>query len=126
MYNAKYILTGLVVVVAIFTSPFWFPKKAKEIKIDLKLPAGETACVEDTPTMRASHMAMLNDWRNRVIRDGERLYTNAKGRQFAMSLTNTCMSCHDDKAGFCDRCHNTVNISPHCWDCHNTSPKGSK
>ena len=36
-------------------------------------------------------MQILDDWRNTAVRDGERIYTNAKGQKFVKSLTNTCM-----------------------------------
>ena len=35
-----------------------------------------------------------------------------------MSLTNTCLGCHSNKAQFCDQCHNYLEVTPYCWDCH--------
>jgi hypothetical protein len=42
-----------------------------------------------------------------------------------MSLQNTCMQCHPNKAEFCDRCHNYASVKPYCWDCH-VEPKEKK
>ena len=41
-----------------------------------------------------------------------------------LTRNNTCMSCHTDKAKFCDRCHDTVGVAPYCWDCH-VEPRGN-
>jgi hypothetical protein len=43
-----------------------------------------------------------------------------------MSLSNTCLDCHSNKAEFCDRCHNYASVSPYCWDCHIDNPKENK
>jgi len=67
-------------------------------------------------------MKLLNTWRDEVIRQDKRLYETADGRVYDMSLTKTCMKCHESKAQFCDQCHNYVGVTPYCWDCH-TYPK---
>ena len=51
------------------------------------------------------------------------MYTNRKGKTYNMSLSNTCMDCHDNKAEFCDRCHDYASVRPYCWDCHIENPK---
>ena len=53
--------------------------------------------------MRAEHMQLLDLWRESVVRQTDRVYTNPKGKQFVMSLSNTCLDCHSNKADFCDR-----------------------
>jgi hypothetical protein len=125
MYHAKYIIPALIVFLAVVTFPFWAKGKTP-YAVDLKLPQGQTACIEATETMRTSHMQILDHWRDKVIREGEHIYTNAKGEKIAMSLTNTCMNCHSDKEKFCDKCHNSVGVAPYCWNCHLTTPKGVK
>jgi hypothetical protein len=35
-----------------------------------------------------------------------------------MSLTQTCMRCHESRADFCDRCHAYAGAQPACWGCH--------
>jgi len=87
-------------------------------------PARDTSgCVEDTAYMAAHHQALLNEWRTRVVRGGERYYTSSSGRRWEMSLTGTCLECHGGKAGFCDRCHEYAEVRPTCWNCH-LSPGG--
>jgi hypothetical protein len=68
--------------------------------------------------MRPYHMDLLNQWRDAVVRDGDRIYVSSTGERFEMSLSNTCMDCHVSKVNFCDSCHNYVGVSPYCWDCH--------
>jgi hypothetical protein len=68
--------------------------------------------------MKREHMQLLNDWRDRVVRDGDTIYTNAEGKTFTISLQNTCMKCHSNKSKFCDECHNYAAVKPYCWDCH--------
>jgi len=29
-----------------------------------------------------------------------------------------CRICHESRAEFCDRCHEAVNLTPDCWNCH--------
>jgi cytochrome c peroxidase len=125
MYHAKYIIPALIVFVAVVTFPFWAKGKAA-YRVDLKLPANQTECIEATEFMRTSHMQLLDQWRDKVVRDGEHVYTNAKGVKYSMSLTKTCLSCHSEKDKFCDKCHNSVGVDPYCWNCHLTTPKGGK
>jgi hypothetical protein len=68
--------------------------------------------------MRASHMRLLADWRERAVRRGVRTYRASDGREFEISLSGTCLKCHLDKTKFCDRCHEYADVSPGCWDCH--------
>jgi hypothetical protein len=75
--------------------------------------------------MRAYHMQMLIDWREKVIRSHEvagtqddRMFVNPEGKKYLASLSNTCMECHSNKSQFCDRCHNYVAVTPNCWGCH--------
>jgi hypothetical protein len=76
--------------------------------------------------MRASHMVLLQDWRDAVVREGVREYTTADGRTVQMSLTGTCLrACHTDKAAFCDRCHDYAHVKPSCWSCHVADAPGA-
>ncbi len=76
--------------------------------------------------MKVEHQQLLDVWRDTVTRDGRRIYVNEQGKQFNMSLSNTCLDCHSNKAEFCDRCHNYASVSPYCWDCHIDNPKENK
>jgi len=130
MYNAKYIIPGLVIFLALVLFPFM--KGAgheKKFEVELEKPKnGSKECVLPTNEMRDKHMVLLNEWRDDVVRNGKRIYKNEAGKEFSMSLTNTCMDCHADKEKFCDKCHNSVGVNPYCWNCHNISPvkKGGK
>jgi hypothetical protein len=120
MYNARKILIGLIIFFCISTFPFWYNAVSGKAAVapDLKIVTKEKQCVESTPYMRSSHMELLVLWRNSVVRDGNRVYVNSGGKQYIMSLQNTCMDCHWNKAEFCDRCHNYAAVSPDCWSCH--------
>ena len=90
------------------------------------LASAQEACVEPPAFMRASHMRLLADWRERAVRQGRRTYRSADGRDFEISLSGTCLKCHQDKATFCDRCHDYAGVSPGCWDCHHAKGSVSK
>jgi len=88
---------------------------------------GEARCIEPVAFMRASHMTLLADWRELAVRQGVRTYRAADGREFEISLSRTCLKCHQDRTKFCDRCHDYAAVSPGCWDCHVApAPGGSR
>ena len=122
MYDASKIVAGLAVFVVLATSPLWFNQisSASAEKPELTAPAnGSTQCVEATDYMRANHMELLDQWRDTVVRENRRTYTSElNGKEFEMSLQNTCLDCHSNKSTFCDSCHNYTAIQPYCWDCH--------
>ena len=127
MKDRNKILAGLAVFIAVITFPFWFnlgkAAPAPELELTAKAKAAKT-CVMPTEFMTAEHMQLLDVWRHNVVRNGERMFVNAEGRLFNMSLSNTCLDCHSNKAEFCDRCHNYASVRPYCWDCHIDNPKG--
>ena len=120
MYNAKYIIPGLVVFVGIFTLPIWLNLfSPKYVYPEVALPQGQVTlyggsepvtvdagagCVEPREWMRANHMSLLLDWRDEALRDEKR--------------------CHANKADFCDKCHDQNSVNPYCWDCH-VIPQGN-
>lgn len=123
------IVAGLAVFVLAVLSPFWFnlvttTQAAPEP--ELLGPAKEAKkCVLDTYEMRTNHMSLLDEWRDAVVRDADRIYVSANGHAFNMSLStgeNSCLGCHEDKAKFCDACHTYTSVDPYCWECH-TNPK---
>ncbi len=126
MYNGGKIVIGLLIFVGLVISPFLLKGDKATAKPDpkvdtpeiLKMPVGERTCVEDKEYMKAEHMKMLNEWRDWVVRDGLNIYTSKAGKEYTMSLQNTCMKCHSNKSKFCDECHNYVGVKPYCWDCH--------
>jgi len=129
MNDRKYIVTGLVIFLVIATFPFWYnlgkASSGPEIKLTEKAKAAKE-CVMPTTYMRAEHMQLLDLWRHSVVRNGERIFVNAQGKEFPMSLSNTCLDCHANKADFCDKCHTYASVTPYCWDCHIDNPKEVK
>ncbi|MEW6016209.1 MAG: sulfate reduction electron transfer complex DsrMKJOP subunit DsrJ [Candidatus Zixiibacteriota bacterium] len=124
MYDAGKIITGLILFLVLFTTPIWvnLASGTSAERPDIKLPVDEKQCVAATEYMKASHMDLIYEWRDQVVREELRAYHSLSGKEYEMSLTKTCLGCHSNKAEFCDRCHNYVAVSPYCWDCH-TEPK---
>ena len=126
MFNKRMISTGLILFLAIVTLPFWlnFGKAAPAPEVVLTEKAKAAGvCVRDKDYMTGQHMQLLDVWRDTVVREGNRLYVNAEGESYNMSLSNTCLDCHSNKTEFCDRCHNYASVTPYCWDCHIDNPK---
>jgi len=124
MYDAGKIILGIVIFLVLITFPFWFTPALgnPDYRPEPELPAGK--CVESREYMVHWHMDLLDEWRDSVVRDGNRMYVSSEyGDRYEMSLTRTCMSCHTSKERFCDRCHDYTGVDPYCWDCH-VEPKG--
>ncbi len=119
MYDSGHkILIGIILFVAFMTFPFWYNLGKAAPAPELEKPKEAKQCVEATPFMRTTHMQLLDQWRNSVVRNANRVYFNFQGQRFDMSLQNTCIGCHTSKVKFCDRCHNYAGVSPFCWECH--------
>lgn len=149
MYDAGKVIAGLVIFVVLLTSPIWYNLAKGEGAVKVNPVVDESAiqddrermesvmkqlgmpyewkreCVADSAYMRASHMDLLNEWRDLVVRSGERVHTAPSGRKFEMSLSNECMFCHRNKSKFCDECHNPLGVNPYCWDCHIEPKEGT-
>jgi hypothetical protein len=121
MKDKKIIITGVVIFIVIVTFPFWYNRgkaaPAPELQLTDKAKAAKV-CVRSTEYMKAEHMQLLDVWREAVVRKGERIYVSPDGKEYSMSLSNTCLDCHANKTEFCDRCHNYASVRPYCWDCH--------
>jgi hypothetical protein len=126
MSDKKYVILGLVIFVVIVTFPLWYNRgkaaPAPEIILTEKAKAARV-CVRSTDYMKAEHMQLLDVWRDSVVRRGVRIYVSPDGKEYNMSLSNTCLDCHSNKAEFCDRCHDYASVRPYCWDCHIDNPK---
>ena len=120
MYDGGKIIVGLAFFIAVVTFPIWFNLASGEASEppDPKIITDATECVAETDYMRASHMALLNEWRDLVVREGKRVYVSPGGKEYTMSLTNGCLDCHSIKEEFCERCHVYMGVSLYCWDCH--------
>jgi|SRR5208283_2500691 len=124
MYDSGKIITGILVFVAIIAYPFIHSMGTENVKPEPKINTpviqqmAVKQCVESKEFMKAEHMQLLNNWRDAAVRDGNRIYVGADGKQYNISLQNTCMHCHSNKKEFCDSCHNYMDVKPYCWDCH--------
>lgn len=126
MYDAGKVILGLVVFLAMVTFPIWYTVATGNYgyKPELEMPEGEIRCVESKEYMTSWHMDLLNQWRDEVVRKGKRFYVSkSHGEKYEMSLTKNCLQCHNNKAQFCDKCHNYLGVEPYCWDCH-IEPEG--
>jgi hypothetical protein len=120
MYDAGKIIIGLIVFLVLITFPIWYNMASGEATDapELEKAAKGEQCVRDTDYMTTNHMDLLNEWRDQVVRDGERYETGPDGVIYERSLSKTCLGCHVNKDKFCDRCHNYAAVDPYCWDCH--------
>jgi hypothetical protein len=133
MNDKKWIVLGLVIFLGLFTFPLWYnilvkagkAAPAPEVVLTEKAKAAKQ-CVMSTAYMKRDHMQLLDLWRHSVVRNAKREFVNPEGKTFNMSLSNTCLDCHSNKAEFCDRCHNYASVRPYCFDCHIDNPKGEK
>jgi len=123
------VLAGFIIFIGIISIPFWINagkmKPAPEPVLSEKAQKAGF-CIEDN--MAANHMQILDMFRDTVVRNGERIYTNKKGEKFMMSLStgpDSCLGCHESKADFCDKCHDYASVDPFCWECH-IDPKENK
>ncbi|MEW5984689.1 MAG: sulfate reduction electron transfer complex DsrMKJOP subunit DsrJ [Acidobacteriota bacterium] len=120
MRDRYVIVAALAAFLVLVTSPSWYAlvSGAPSNAPDIKRPATETSCVMDVSYMRSSHMDLLMTWRDDVVRRYDRTFVSHDGKPYTKSLTATCLRCHDNKAEFCDRCHDYAGVTPYCWDCH--------
>lgn len=131
MYNSRLIITGLVVFVLLVASPFLLNIGQADDgpRISLDTPAinkmADKQCVESAEFMRTSHPKLLNDWRDQVVREGQTTYVSSSGKKYEMSLENSCLQCHSNRAQFCDSCHTYAEAKPYCWSCHDASKGAS-
>jgi hypothetical protein len=68
--------------------------------------------------MRDKHMVLLNQWRDDVLRNGNKTAVVVSGKEYRKGLQTACMECHTNKEKFCDSCHTYTSVQVKCWDCH--------
>ena len=118
MYNKKAVCIGIVILVVLLSSPFWIGLFGTTYKETGVVKPNQDACVENAAFMRAQHMRLLNEWRDQALRNENRTYVAENGKKWEISLQNTCMKCHTNYEGFCQKCHLSNSVSPYCWTCH--------
>jgi hypothetical protein len=118
--DRRIIVAGLALILIAVTYPSWraVAGGASTSAPRLARSRVRSACVAPPEQMRASHMQLLAGWRDLAVRQGVRSVTMPDGRRWKVSLTGTCLDCHDRKAEFCDRCHDYAGVKPDCWNCH--------
>jgi len=127
MRDRPIIFTGLALFLVLVTFPAWHNLSAGVTTRGPNpvLPRDQKQCIEPTAFMKTSHMQLLMNWRDAVVRQNLRQFTASDGKHYNIGLTNTCLKqCHGGKADFCDRCHNYSAVSLTCWNCHVDSQKG--
>ena len=119
MYDSGKIITGLIIFVLFVTFPIWYNHGDAGAVPKPELPKDHKQCVLPADQMRAEHMQLLNEWRDKVLRTADRAFDVKIGdKEYQKSLMNTCMQCHSSKKKFCDQCHTYASVKPYCWDCH--------
>ena len=121
MHDAGKVLAGLVVFLAIGTSPAWYHalRGGQAGPPELTISPESQQCLAETSYMRTSHMDMLDDWRDQAVRTLDATYVGLDGKPYEMSMAGTCLgACHSNKEEFCDSCHEYVGAEPFCWSCH--------
>jgi len=121
MRDRPVIYIGLAIFLGLMTFPVWHDLAAKTTSRGPEpiLPAHEKQCVAPLSFMRTSHMQLLMDWRNAVVREDAHHFKAFNGKIYTMNLSETCLTgCHTNKADFCDRCHTYAAVSVYCWECH--------
>ena len=115
------IITGLAIFVLFVTFPIWFNGLDAGTPPKPELPpGGEKECVAPKSVMRDTHMQLLNEWRDDVLRLSDRVNVTVGGKEYKKGLQMACMECHSNKEKFCDTCHEYTAVQPTCWDCHLT------
>jgi hypothetical protein len=118
MYDKGKIIPGLIIFIGLFTFPLWYNAGNAGKPPKPEKPVGYENCVKPVDYMRTSHMVLLNEWRDEVIRDNKRESIIVDGKAFPKRLQDGCMACHADKKKFCDECHTYTSVKPYCWECH--------
>jgi hypothetical protein len=111
---------AMVLAAAILGAPFWWNalRGMKQKAPEPEKPAVGKECVLPAADMRKNHMTLLFQWRDDVVRKGDRTPVTIGGRKYGKSLSGSCLACHTKKENFCDRCHNSLASGPACFDCH--------
>lgn len=126
IYDAKTIVPGVVIFLALATSPLWYniARGATTTPPQVTINTAQAAqCIEPTQWMIEHHPELLIQWRNNVVRNDIQTYTASDGKQYQESLA-TCAQCHPDTEDFCNQCHNYIGVSLDCWNCHNLPAEG--
>ena len=119
MHDKGKVIGVLLVFVVFVTFPIWYGATQPFEAPAAPTVAGGKTCIESTEFMRTEHMVLLDNWRDSVVREGDRWYTATDGKKHKKSLTTTCLgACHGTHVQFCDGCHEKAGVAADCWTCH--------
>ncbi|HEX7507400.1 MAG TPA: sulfate reduction electron transfer complex DsrMKJOP subunit DsrJ [Polyangia bacterium] len=126
MHDAGRIVGGMGIVLFAIAGPLWVGSARGVKTVVLAKAEGGDPCIQPREEMRKNHPALLADWRERVVRLGDRVHRSENGLDVRISLTGTCLGCHGQASEFCDKCHAQVAVSLSCWQCHEPSVMGPR
>ncbi len=120
MYDASKIIPGAIIFLLVLTSPALYMVASGQADYvpQPEIVSSEKQCIEQTEYMTENHMKLLDEWRDKSVREGIKTYVASDGKEYEISLSGTCLDCHSNKPEFCDQCHDYAGIAPYCWDCH--------
>jgi len=115
--DAWKVAIGIVVFLGFFTFPIWYNLAvADPLESDLPVRPDTQNCIL-TQSEKLIHMQILDQWRDEVVRDGQRFRPDVHGALENRSFTKTCLSsgCHQHYEDVPRPDGSTV---PACWRCH--------
>lgn len=121
------IIIGIVVFLLVMTAPAWLNighgSQIAEPEVSLDTPeilamGDDAKCIYDKEYMRSHHMELLHQWKRQAMRENNRSMVTEDGREFQLSLQQTCLRCHSNYEDFCKKCHDYNKVEPNCWNCH--------
>ncbi len=74
MYDSGKVISGLIIFVLIITFPIWYNHGVAADVPKAEMPKDKKKCVLPLKEMRPNHMQMLNQWRDDVLRNGDRAF----------------------------------------------------
>ena len=86
-----------------------FAQNRQDEKPFLQMPDPKyQQCIRDTEYMRYHHWELLRAIREEVVRHGIRTDEGL----------GMCKNCHTSREQFCNKCHDSVSMTPDCFNCH--------
>jgi hypothetical protein len=120
MIDGGRVIGGLAILVVMVAGPVWLASARGVKPEELAKPKTAGRCIAPREQMRRDHPALLASWRERVVRQGDRVHRGESGVDVRISLGGTCLGCHGKASEFCDRCHAQSAVTLSCWQCHAT------
>lgn len=116
IFGGKIYIIAVAIAIVIILLPFGysvistiFAGEAPDPQLFLEKPDPKyKECVRDVKYMRYHHWELLRQTREEVVRYGKRGEVGLK----------KCRECHTSRERFCDKCHNSVSMTPACYGCH--------